>query len=120
MTTLETQLQQLKASISDSFDLVYRNVTIKEHRCVLVFLSSLSDSALISDIVESIVITTNQGVALTLYPGSVEAQRNLHKAITALLSGQWRQDIIPPVPLPSQAWRKAYGDPMTVLLRTSF
>ena len=88
MTTLETQLQQLKASISDSFDLVYRNVTIKEHRCVLVFLSSLSDSALISDIVESIVITTNQGVALTLYPGSVEAQRNLHKAITALLSGQ--------------------------------
>lgn len=88
MTTLDTQLQQLQAAVCDSFDLVYRKVTIKEHHCVLVFLSSLTDSALISDIVESIVITTNQGVALTLYPGSVEAQHDPHQAITALLSGQ--------------------------------
>ncbi len=85
---LDQRIQLLKQSISDSFDLVYRNVTIEDHRCVLVFLSSLSDNALIADIVESIVITSKSGVALTLYPGSVEAKRDFKQSITALLSGQ--------------------------------
>ncbi|MCI8541532.1 MAG: spore germination protein [Erysipelotrichaceae bacterium] len=87
-TTLSQLVDQLQNTISDSFDLVYRRVTIKERHCVLAFLSSLSDNALIADIVESIVITANHSLALTLYPGSVEAQKDPHKAITALLSGQ--------------------------------
>lgn len=86
--SLDQRLSQLQKAISDSFDVVYRNVEIRQHRCVIVFLSSLSDSALISDIVQSIVITMKSEVTLTFYPGSVEAQSDQHKAITALLSGQ--------------------------------
>lgn len=87
-TSIEQNIAQIHESLSDSFDVVYRRVTIQEKRCLLIFLSSLTDSALISDIVESIVITTNREVALTFYPGSVEAQRDLHKALTSMLSGQ--------------------------------
>lgn len=85
---LDALLSHLQSHISDSFDVVYRNVEIKHHRCILVFLSSLTDGALISDIVQSIVITTKSEVTLTFYPGSVEPQKDLHKAVTALLSGQ--------------------------------
>lgn len=86
--SMDTLLSHLQDHISDSFDVVYRHVDIKEHHCVLVFLSSLTDSALISDIVQSIVITAKSEVKLTFYPGSVEPQNDLHKAITAMLSGQ--------------------------------
>ncbi len=88
MKDLKNRLLSLQQAISNSFDVVYRNVEINNHRCVIIFLSSLSDSQLISDIVESIVITIKSEVTLTFYPGSVEPQSNLHKAITALLSGQ--------------------------------
>ncbi len=87
-TSLEKRLQQLQNQITQSFDVVYRQVQIKEHHCVLIFLSSLSDSALISDIVQSIVITAKSEVNLTFYPGSVEAKENMHQAITAMLAGQ--------------------------------
>ena len=87
-STWETMLAQLQKEVGSSFDLVYRHVKIHDQRCVLAFLSSLSDSALIADIVESIVITAKNEVNLTFYPGSVEAQSDVHQAITALLSGQ--------------------------------
>ena len=87
-TSLEKRLQQLQNQITQSFDVVYRQVQIKEHHCVLIFLSSLSDSALISDIVQSIVITAKSEVNLTFYPGSVETKENMHQAITAMLAGQ--------------------------------
>ena len=51
--SLQERLSSLKSAVSDSFDVVYRNVEINHHRCVIVFLSSLSDSQLIADIVES-------------------------------------------------------------------
>lgn len=86
--SLKERLLRLQEVISDSFDVVYRNVEINHHRCVIVFLSSLSDSQLIAEIVESIVITLKSEVTLTFYPGSVEAQSDEQKAITALLSGQ--------------------------------
>lgn len=87
-STIPTLLQRIQTKISDSFDVVYRNVEIQEHRCVLIFLSSLTDSALISDIVQSIVITIKNDVTLTFYPGSVEVQKDLDRALTAMLSGQ--------------------------------
>ena len=49
--TLDSMVAMLQKKISSSFDLVYRHVKISDQRCVLVFLSSLSDSALIADIV---------------------------------------------------------------------
>lgn len=85
---IEQSIAQIRASLSDSFDVVYRRVTIQDTECALVFLSSLTDSALISNIVESIVITAKSEIALTFYPGSVEPQENLHKALTSMLSGQ--------------------------------
>lgn len=87
-TTLDNMVAALQKDISTSFDVVYRHVKISDQRCVLVFLSSLSDNALIADIVESIVITAKSKVTLTFYPGSVEVQKDRHKAITAMLSGQ--------------------------------
>ena len=86
--TLDNILAMLQKEISNSFDVVYRHVKISDQCCVLVFLSSLADSALIADIVESIVITAKSEVTLTFYPGSVEVQTDCHKAITSLLSGQ--------------------------------
>lgn len=86
--TLDNMLAMLQKEISNSFDVVYRHVKISDQCCVLVFLSSLADSALIADIVESIVITAKSEVTLTFYPGSVEVQTDCHKAITSLLSGQ--------------------------------
>lgn len=87
-TSLEKNVALLQKALANSFDVVYRHVAIQEKQCVLVFLSSLTDSALISNIVESIVITAKSEVALTFYPGSVEAKEDLHKAITSMLSGQ--------------------------------
>lgn len=87
-TSLEKNVALLQKALANSFDVVYRHVSIQEKQCVLVFLSSLTDSALISNIVESIVITAKSEVALTFYPGSVEAKEDLHKAITSMLSGQ--------------------------------
>lgn len=87
-TSLEKNVALLQKDLANSFDVVYRHVAIQEKQCVLVFLSSLTDSALISNIVESIVITAKSEVALTFYPGSVEAKEDLHKAITSMLSGQ--------------------------------
>lgn len=86
--SIEQSIAQIKKSVSDSFDIVYRQVTIQDTQCALIFLSSLTDSGLISNIVESIVITAKSEVALTFYPGSVEAQEDLHKALTSMLSGQ--------------------------------
>ena len=124
MKDLKNRLLSLQQAISNSFDVVYRNVEINNHRCVIIFLSSLSDSQLISDIVESIVITIKSEVTLTFYPGSVEPQSNLHKAITALLSGQCLVlvegvDKYPAQRL-SQVSKKASAAHMTALWKTLF
>lgn len=87
-STLSILLSRIQNKVAPSFDVVYRNVAIYEHQCILIFLSSLSDSALISDIVQSIVITAKSEVTLTFYPGSVEVIHDDTQAITALLSGQ--------------------------------
>lgn len=86
--SLAENLASIQGQVSSSFDLVYRHVHIKKQHCVLIFLSSLTDSSLIASIVESIVITGKSEVALTFYPGSVESTQDLHKAITNLMSGQ--------------------------------
>ncbi|MDE6476398.1 MAG: spore germination protein [Erysipelotrichaceae bacterium] len=88
MLSFEEKIQSIQSAVAPSFDLVYRNVTIKQQRVCLIFLSSLSDSASIAEVVESIVITAGNELILTFYPGSVEKQQDVHKAITSLLSGQ--------------------------------
>lgn len=87
-TSLEKNVAFVRSQVASSFDVVYRRVVIKQQQCVMIFLSSLSDNDMIAKIVESIVITGDKQLTLTFYPGSVEVQENIHKAITAMLSGQ--------------------------------
>ncbi len=88
MLSFEERIQSIKDVVSPSFDIVYRNVVIKQQRVCLIFLSSLSNSSSIAEVVESIVITAANEIVLTFYPGSVEKQNDVHKAITNMLSGQ--------------------------------
>ncbi|MEG1301631.1 MAG: spore germination protein [Erysipelotrichaceae bacterium] len=78
----------MKQVIAPSFDVVYRSITIREIRAYIVYLSSLSDGSLISDVIESIVITSDKTLELTFYPGSVDATNLEDKAILQILSGQ--------------------------------
>ncbi|MEG2245245.1 MAG: spore germination protein, partial [Erysipelotrichaceae bacterium] len=78
----------MKHVIAPSFDVVYRSITIREVRAYVIYLSSLSDGSLISDVIESIVITSAKTLALTFYPGSVDATELEDKAILQILSGQ--------------------------------
>ena len=48
---LQARLQQLTIELSDSFDVVKRHLQIEGHDAILLFLSSLSDSQLISNLV---------------------------------------------------------------------
>lgn len=88
MNTLRTMLDGIKAELSQSFDLVYREINVHNKQVAIIFLSSLSDGARISDLVESIVITSNQDIELTFYPGAVDKITDQKTAITNMLSGQ--------------------------------
>lgn len=85
---LQERLQEVRDSLSSSFDIVYRHIDIQGTRAVLIFLSSLSDSALIADLVEGIIITAGNHLEVSFYPGSIDEQRDKKKAITNMLSGQ--------------------------------
>lgn len=88
MQTLENRIQQIQSMVASSFDLVYRQIDVKQHRVCLIFLSSLTDSGIVADLVEGIVITANHDLDLIFYPGAVDKQTDIHKAITNMLSGQ--------------------------------
>lgn len=88
MKTLQERIKEIQTIIAPSFDIVYRQIEIKKHNVYLIFLSSLSDSGIIADLVEGIVITANNDLQLAFYPGAVDKQTDLHKAITNMLSGQ--------------------------------
>lgn len=85
---LQARLQQLTIELSDSFDVVKRHLQIEGHDAILLFLSSLSDSQLISNLVEGLTITATNHVELTFYPGSVEKVKDPKKAVINMLSGQ--------------------------------
>lgn len=85
---LQERLQEVRDSLSSSFDIVYRHIDIQGTRAVLIFLSSLSDSALIADLVEGIIITAGNHLEVSFYPGSIDEQRDKKKAIINMLSGQ--------------------------------
>lgn len=88
MRTLEKRFQDVKKSLSESFDIVYRHVIIKEQEAYLIFLSSLSDSKLIASLIEGFVITASNHLAITFYPGAIDFVKDEKKAITNMLSGQ--------------------------------
>lgn len=88
MKALQQTLQEVKQELSSSFDIVYRYVHIQGKEAYLIFLSSLSDSALISNLVEGFVITAGNDLHITFYPGSVDKVKDRKKAITNMLSGQ--------------------------------
>lgn len=88
MKNLEVRFQEVRGKLSSSFDLATRQIVIQNTKVYLIFLSSLSDSKLLSYLVESIVITSAKDIALTVYPGAVEKITDETKAITAMLSGQ--------------------------------
>lgn len=88
MKTLQQRLQEVKQELSSSFDIVYRYIHIQNQEAYLIFLSSLSDSSLISDLIEGFVITAGNDLHITFYPGSVDKIKDLKKAITNMLSGQ--------------------------------
>lgn len=88
MNDLQTRLQDIKDSLSPSFDIVYRHIDIQGRSAVLIFLSSLSDSALIADLVEGIIITAGNHLEVSFYPGSIDEINDKKKAITNMLSGQ--------------------------------
>lgn len=84
----DARIAHIKEQLGTSFDIVYRELQVKQTHATLIFLSSLSDSSLISSLVESIVITSNNELDLTFYPGAMETSKNLQAAITNVLSGQ--------------------------------
>lgn len=86
--TLDEHIQTIQSAVASSFDIVYRQIDIKKQRVCLIFLSSLTDSGIIADLVEGIVITASRDLQVEFYPGSVDAQSDIHKAITSMLSGQ--------------------------------
>ncbi|MEG2409447.1 MAG: spore germination protein [Erysipelotrichaceae bacterium] len=88
MDSFQKKIEHMKQVIAPSFDVVYRSITIREIRAYVIYLSSLSDGSLISDVIESIVITSAKTLELTFYPGSVDATNLEDKAILQILSGQ--------------------------------
>lgn len=86
--SLEQRLQQIKTTLSSSFDIVYRHIQIREKEAYLIFLSSLSDARLIAELVESFVITAGNQLNITFYPGSITHVYQEKEAITNMLSGQ--------------------------------
>lgn len=85
---LEQRYNALLQALSSSFDIVKRHLQINGHDAILIFLSSLSDSQLISNLVEGLTITATNDVELTFYPGSVDKESDQKKAIINMLSGQ--------------------------------
>lgn len=88
MNTLDSRCVAIQDKLAASFDLVFRHVHIEQTEAWAIFLSSLTDSKMIAEIIESMVITGSKGLSVTFYPGSVDAITDLHKAILQILSGQ--------------------------------
>ena len=85
---LEQRYQGIHSQLSSSFDIVERHLEIDGVKAWVFFLSSLSDSDLITKLVESFVTTAAGNLPITFYPGAVEAIQDDKKAITNMLSGQ--------------------------------
>lgn len=85
---LQERYDIISSQLSSSFDVVSRHLSIQGTQAWVFFISSLSDSALITRLVESFVSTVSNHVNITFYPGGVEAIQDDKKAITNLLSGQ--------------------------------
>lgn len=88
MNDLNQRFQDFKEKIAPSFDFATRYLCIQNTHVYLLFLSSLTDSKLLSYLVESVVITASHDVELTVYPAAVEKTADENKAIIAILSGQ--------------------------------
>ena len=88
MNDLNQRFQDFKEKIAPSFDFATRYLCIQNTHVYLLFLSSLTDSKLLSYLVESVVITASHDVELTVYPAAVEKTADENKAIIAMLSGQ--------------------------------
>ncbi|MEF9919568.1 MAG: spore germination protein [Erysipelotrichaceae bacterium] len=88
MNDLDTKIKAFKEQIAPSFDVVYREITIRNVKAWVVYLSSLSDGSLVAEVIESIVITSDSELSLTFYPGSVDPTTSKDKAILQILSGQ--------------------------------
>lgn len=88
MKSLQARYQSIHDQLSSSFDIVERKIEVQGVSAWLFFLSSLSDNEMITDLVESIVITASKHITITFYPGSVEEIKDEKKAITNMLSGQ--------------------------------
>ncbi len=85
---LEQRYNLIRSQLSSSFDIVERHLQIDGVHAWVFFLSSLSDSELITKLVESFVMTASKDLPITFYPGAVEAVKDDKKAITNMLSGQ--------------------------------
>ena len=85
---LQERYDIISSQLSSSFDVVSRHLSIQGTQAWVFFISSLSDSALITRLVESFVSTVSNHLNITFYPGGVEAIQDDKKAITNLLSGQ--------------------------------
>lgn len=88
MKKLQDRFIEVQNQLSSSFDIVYRHIHIQDKEVWLIFLSSLTDSKLISSVVEGFVITAGNHLQTTFYPGAVDEVEKLDKAITQMLSGQ--------------------------------
>ena len=85
---MDRRCQEMKAQLASSFDVVYRSITIEGKHAYLIFLSSLSDPSLLSDLVEGFVITASNGLAITFYPGAVTTVYDRQEVLVNMLSGQ--------------------------------
>lgn len=88
MESLEQRFQQIKQELSTSFDIVYRYIHIQDKEAYVIFLSSLSDSELITKLIEGFVITAGNDLNITFYPGAVDKIKDRKRAIIHMLSGQ--------------------------------
>ncbi len=85
---LKKKALSIKKIIAPSFDVVVRYVCVQQHEMVLIFISSLSDSQLITSLVEGLTVSATSEIQLIFYPGAVTPVKNEHEAITNILSGQ--------------------------------
>lgn len=85
---LQKRTNSIKKAIVPSFDVVIREICVQQHEMVLIFISSLSDSQLITSLVEGLTISATSQIELTFYPGSVSMLEDENMAITNILSGQ--------------------------------
>lgn len=83
----ENRYKTYQKEFSASFDIVFRIISTKDKQICISFLSSLSDSLLLSSLVESIVITSDIDT-FTFYPGAVDEVKTMEEAKIRLLSGQ--------------------------------